>query len=129
MKSHKFTAKYIKAYTKPNGKNINADCGSTHPQTLQAAVLINKADLGVALDGDGDRILMVDHTGSVVDGDEIIVMIARARQQEERQEQFEIHYLNALDYLMRFQDKNCFHQQSTTSKCPYLFCLAQLASN
>jgi phosphoglucosamine mutase len=58
------------------------DCGSTHPQALQAAVLINKADLGIAFDGDGDRIVMVDHTGSVVDGDEIIVMIARARLQE-----------------------------------------------
>ena len=43
---------------------------------------INKADLGIAFDGDGDRIVMVDHTGSVVDGDEIIVMIARARQQD-----------------------------------------------
>jgi phosphoglucosamine mutase len=75
-------ADVITVACEPNGKNINADCGSTHPQTLQAAVLINKADLGVALDGDGDRILMVDHTGSVVDGDEIIVMIARARQQE-----------------------------------------------
>ena len=62
--------------------NINDDCGSTHPQALQAAVLINKADLGIAFDGDGDRIVMVDHTGSVVDGDEIIVMIARARQQD-----------------------------------------------
>lgn len=75
-------AEVIAVSCEPNGKNINADCGSTHPQTLQAAVLINKADLGIAFDGDGDRIVMVDHTGSVVDGDEIIVMIARARQQE-----------------------------------------------
>jgi phosphoglucosamine mutase len=75
-------ADVITVACEPNGKNINADCGSTHPQTLQAAVLINKADLGIAFDGDGDRIVMVDHTGSVVDGDEIIVMIARARQQE-----------------------------------------------
>jgi phosphoglucosamine mutase len=75
-------ADVIAVSCEPDGMNINADCGSTHPQTLQAAVLINKADLGVAFDGDGDRIVMVDHTGSVVDGDEIIVMIARARQQE-----------------------------------------------
>lgn len=75
-------ANVITVACEPNGKNINADCGSTHPQNLQAAVLINKADLGIAFDGDGDRIIMVDHTGSVVDGDEIIVMIARARQQE-----------------------------------------------
>jgi phosphoglucosamine mutase len=75
-------AEVVAVSCEPDGMNINADCGSTHPQTLQAAVLINKADLGVAFDGDGDRIVMVDHTGSVVDGDEIIVMIARARQQE-----------------------------------------------
>ena len=75
-------AEVVAVSCEPDGMNINADCGSTHPQTLQAAVLINKADLGIAFDGDGDRIVMVDHTGSVVDGDEIIVMIARARQQE-----------------------------------------------
>ncbi len=75
-------AQVITVACEPDGMNINADCGSTHPQALQAAVLINKADLGIAFDGDGDRIVMVDHTGSVVDGDEIIVMIARARQQE-----------------------------------------------
>ncbi|MBH1970709.1 phosphoglucosamine mutase [Moraxellaceae bacterium AER2_44_116] len=75
-------AKVITVACEPNGMNINDECGSTHPQALQAAVLINKADLGIAFDGDGDRIVMVDHTGSVVDGDEIIVMIARARQQD-----------------------------------------------
>ena len=75
-------AQVITVGCEPNGMNINADCGSTHPQALQAAVLINKADLGVAFDGDGDRIVMVDHTGSVVDGDEIIVMIARSRLEE-----------------------------------------------
>ena len=75
-------AKVITVACEPNGMNINDDCGSTHPQALQAAVLINKADLGIAFDGDGVRIVMVDHTGSVVDGDEIIVMIARARQQD-----------------------------------------------
>lgn len=75
-------ATVITVACEPNGKNINADCGSTHPQTLQAAVLVNKADLGIAFDGDGDRVVMVDHTGSVVDGDEIMVMIAKARQQE-----------------------------------------------
>ncbi len=75
-------AKVITVACEPNGMNINEDCGSTHPQALQAAVLINKADLGIAFDGDGDRIVMVDHTGSVIDGDEILVMIARARLQE-----------------------------------------------
>ncbi|MDO8332313.1 MAG: phosphoglucosamine mutase [Fluviicoccus sp.] len=72
-------AQVITVGCEPNGLNINAECGSTHPQALQASVLVNKADLGIAFDGDGDRIVMVDHTGSVVDGDEIIFMIARAR--------------------------------------------------
>ena len=72
-------AQVITVGCEPNGLNINAECGSTHPQALQASVLVNKADLGIAFDGDGDRIVMVDHTGSVVDGDEIIYIIARSR--------------------------------------------------
>ena len=64
----------------PNGLNINQNCGSTEPRLLQAAVLENKADLGVALDGDGDRLIMVDHRGELVDGDELLFVIARAQQ-------------------------------------------------
>ncbi|MEE4185076.1 MAG: phosphoglucosamine mutase [Gammaproteobacteria bacterium] len=64
----------------PNGKNINLDCGSTHPELLQATVAGVGADLGVALDGDGDRLLMVDHTGKLVDGDQLLFVLANARQ-------------------------------------------------
>ncbi len=64
----------------PNGLNINKDCGSTEPSLLQAAVLENNADLGIALDGDGDRLIMVDHNGELVDGDELLFVIARAQQ-------------------------------------------------
>ncbi|EJN30208.1 phosphoglucosamine mutase [Pseudomonas sp. GM78] len=61
----------------PNGLNINDNCGSTHMGQLQAAVLAEQADLGIAFDGDGDRVLMVDHTGAIVDGDELLYIIAR----------------------------------------------------
>ena len=61
----------------PDGLNINDNCGSTHMASLQAAVLAEQADLGIAFDGDGDRVLMVDHTGAVVDGDELLFIIAR----------------------------------------------------
>lgn len=61
----------------PNGLNINDNCGSTHIEPLQAAVLAEHADIGIAFDGDGDRVMMVDHTGAVVDGDEILFLIAR----------------------------------------------------
>ncbi|MEX5683090.1 MULTISPECIES: phosphoglucosamine mutase [Pseudomonas] len=61
----------------PNGLNINDNCGSTHMEPLQAAVLAEHADLGIAFDGDGDRVQMVDHTGAVVDGDELLFIIAR----------------------------------------------------
>ncbi|MFK3799638.1 phosphoglucosamine mutase [Pseudomonas sp. NPDC088444] len=61
----------------PNGLNINDDCGSTHMSNLQATVVAEKADLGIGFDGDGDRVLMVDHTGAVVDGDELLFIIAR----------------------------------------------------
>jgi phosphoglucosamine mutase len=63
----------------PNGLNINLDCGSTKPAALQAAVKAHEADLGVAFDGDGDRVIMVDHRGEVVDGDELLFIIAQDR--------------------------------------------------
>jgi phosphoglucosamine mutase len=66
----------------PNGKNINADCGSTHPELLQATVTGTGADLGIALDGDGDRLLMVDQEGNLLDGDQLLFILANARHKE-----------------------------------------------
>ena len=63
----------------PDGFNINEGIGSTHPKTLQKAVLEHGADLGIAFDGDGDRLIMVDHEGSIVDGDGVLYVIARSR--------------------------------------------------
>ncbi|MEV7972471.1 phosphoglucosamine mutase [Cellulomonas sp. NPDC089187] len=60
----------------PDGRNINEACGSTHPEQLQAAVVASGADLGVAFDGDADRCLAVDHTGTLVDGDQIMGVLA-----------------------------------------------------
>jgi phosphoglucosamine mutase len=62
----------------PDGRNINEACGSTHPEQLQAAVVASGADLGVAFDGDADRCLAVDHTGALVDGDQIMGVLALA---------------------------------------------------
>ncbi|MBC3345505.1 MULTISPECIES: phosphoglucosamine mutase [Pseudomonas] len=70
-------AEVVVLSAQPNGLNINDNCGSTHTEALQAAVLAEQADLGIAFDGDGDRVLMVDHTGTVVDGDELLFIIAR----------------------------------------------------
>jgi phosphoglucosamine mutase len=64
---------------KPDGLNINLDCGSTHPEQLIARVKAEEADLGIAFDGDGDRVLMVDNKGEVIDGDELLYIIARSR--------------------------------------------------
>ena len=69
-------ADVIEIATKPDGLNINQHCGSTHPDELQRAVLANKAHLGIAFDGDGDRVLFVDHEGEAVDGDELLYIIA-----------------------------------------------------
>lgn len=63
----------------PNGLNINDQVGSTHPQALQAMVAEHGAHLGIGLDGDGDRVLLVDEDGELVDGDEILYIIARSR--------------------------------------------------
>ena len=63
-------------HAEPDGRNINADCGSTHPEQLQTAVRERGADLGLALDGDADRVLAVDEHGELVDGDQLMVMTA-----------------------------------------------------
>ncbi len=69
-------ARVIRMGTEPNGYNINLDCGATNPQTLAEQVIIHNADLGIALDGDGDRVILVDHAGEIVDGDEILYILA-----------------------------------------------------
>ena len=63
----------------PNGRNINDGCGSTHPELLRLTVAGVKAHAGIALDGDGDRLLMVDHLGRIVDGDQLLYVLAGAR--------------------------------------------------
>lgn len=73
-------AEVITIGTEPDGLNINADCGATHPRRLCEAVLANQADLGIALDGDGDRVILADARGEMVDGDEILAIIAAAKQ-------------------------------------------------
>lgn len=64
----------------PDGFNINDRCGSTHPELLARLVLAEGADLGIALDGDGDRLIMVDHLGNVMDGDSLLYIIANNAQ-------------------------------------------------
>jgi phosphoglucosamine mutase len=72
-------AEVIPIGTDPDGLNINEDCGSTKPESLRNTVLDTRADLGIALDGDGDRLIMVDHTGRVIDGDELLYIITHDR--------------------------------------------------
>ncbi|TKB43839.1 phosphoglucosamine mutase [Thalassotalea mangrovi] len=74
-------ATVIEYATTPNGTNINDECGATSMANISRLVVEQSADLGIALDGDGDRLMMVDHLGNVVDGDELIFVIARAAQQ------------------------------------------------
>ncbi len=68
----------------PNGSNINHGCGTTSPELLQLTVPAVGADVGVALDGDGDRVVMVDESGKLVDGDQLLYILATSRQQEGR---------------------------------------------
>ncbi len=70
-------AKIISIGIKPNGLNINEKCGSTYPSKIQLAVKKYKADIGISFDGDADRIIMCDEKGSIIDGDQIIAMLAR----------------------------------------------------
>jgi phosphoglucosamine mutase len=69
-------AEVLVIHADPDGRNINEGCGSTYPADLQAAVLDHGADVGLAFDGDADRVLAVDHTGALVDGDHVIALCA-----------------------------------------------------
>ncbi len=70
-------AEVIPFGVRPNGRNINRQCGSTYPATLQSLVRRHNADLGIALDGDGDRVILVDHQGNLVDGDHTMAICAQ----------------------------------------------------
>src|SRR5262249_56829869 len=68
----------------PDGFNINKDCGSTEPGALSSKVREMRADIGIALDGDADRVVIVDERGHVVDGDQILAVIAESWREDER---------------------------------------------
>jgi phosphoglucosamine mutase len=74
-------ARVIPMFVEPNGTNINRSCGSTKPEALQEKVVEVGADLGIAFDGDGDRVVFVDHKGELVDGDELLYIIAAYKHQ------------------------------------------------
>ncbi|SET62294.1 phosphoglucosamine mutase [Nitrosomonas marina] len=78
---HELGADVVTIGDQPNGLNINYECGATHCATLQDAVKLHQADLGIALDGDGDRVMMVDESGVLYDGDQLLYVIAKHRQQ------------------------------------------------
>ncbi|MBM3360510.1 MAG: phosphoglucosamine mutase [Betaproteobacteria bacterium] len=71
-------AEVIAIGNEPDGFNINLDVGSTHPKTIKEATLKHKADIGIAFDGDGDRVVMIDHLGNIIDGDQLLLVITRA---------------------------------------------------
>ena len=72
---HELGAEIICIGNQPDGLNINEQVGSTHPQALQKAVVEHQADLGIAFDGDGDRVMMVDAEGHLLDGDQLLYII------------------------------------------------------
>jgi len=76
---HELGAEVVQIGTSPNGLNINDGVGATHPEALRAAVLEHRADLGIALDGDADRLLMCDADGRLYNGDELLYLIVRER--------------------------------------------------
>lgn len=77
-------AEVIPMSVSPNGYNINKNCGSTHPETAAEAVVAHGADLGIALDGDADRIILVDEKGQVADGDQVMALLATSWARQDR---------------------------------------------
>jgi len=76
-------AKVTKIGVEPNGVNINQGCGATHLDAVTAKVIETKADIGIALDGDGDRLMLVTNEGKIIDGDDILYLLARYKYQDE----------------------------------------------
>lgn len=72
-------AEVIELGVSPNGMNINKECGALHPKNMRSTVLEHQADLGIAFDGDGDRVMMMDASGEIMDGDEILFVIAKSQ--------------------------------------------------
>ena len=81
---HELGAEVCAVGVEPNGMNINDGVGATRPESLRAAVLTHRADIGISLDGDGDRLVMVDNAGEIYDGDKLLYVIARSYQSEGR---------------------------------------------
>lgn len=81
---HELGAEVFPVGVEPNGLNINDGVGATRPENLRQAVLAQGADIGIALDGDGDRLIMVDRGGEIYDGDKLLYVIASARREEGR---------------------------------------------
>lgn len=75
-------AEVISYGVSPDGLNINKECGATLPQNLRKLVIENNADIGIALDGDGDRLIMIDHKGNILDGDDILYILAKAYRED-----------------------------------------------
>ncbi|MGB8338877.1 MAG: phosphoglucosamine mutase, partial [Burkholderiales bacterium] len=78
---HELGAEVVAIGNKPDGFNINHECGATHTALMQAAVREHNADLGIALDGDGDRLMMCDASGTLYDGDQLLYVVAKHRKQ------------------------------------------------
>ena len=74
------TGRIIEIASNPDGENINLECGATAPEAAREAVLANQADIGIVLDGDADRIVLIDHEGQVIDGDAILYLFAKYHQ-------------------------------------------------
>ena len=77
-------AELVAIHTDPDGTNINANCGSTHMDELKARVVYEKADAGIAFDGDADRMLAVDEKGNLVDGDQVMAICGNYMKQKGR---------------------------------------------
>ncbi|MBN1503165.1 phosphoglucosamine mutase [Candidatus Woesearchaeota archaeon] len=103
-------AELIVMYNKPDGQNINKECGALHPEIVRAAVLGHNADIGIALDGDADRIILVDEKGNILDGDQIMAMCALNLSEKDQLSNNAVvvtEYSNlAIDFLMQKQGMN-----------------------
>jgi phosphoglucosamine mutase len=111
---HELGAEVVSIGVQPDGININRDCGATHPQALAKAVKGHRAHLGVAFDGDGDRLTMADQDGKIYDGDQLLFVIAQFRKKHKLLRGL----LQRRESLQRKRSRLKQHQQRFSSQRP-----------
>lgn len=124
-------AEVVAIHNNPDGTNINANCGSTHMEELQARVVFEKADIGLAFDGDADRLLAVDEFGNVVDGDQIMAIVGNHMKQKGtlKNDTIVVTVMSNLGFTLMAKEKDIHLEQTKVGDRYVLERMKEIGSN